>query len=147
MKTTTRKTLQYYWEHIKVRKLAFFTIIMTNSIAFCLSVYRPLWYKKLFDGLALNQFDLEPQLVQIIVVLLILNLIEFIFWRIAGFTNNYFQPRVISDLHVTCFRYLQDHSYNFFSNNFTGSLVKRVGRFSRSFEEITDQLFWGMGQR
>jgi len=40
------------------------------------------------------------------------------------------------------FGYLIRHSYQFFSNNFAGALVRKVSRLSRSFEHFTDALIY-----
>jgi ATP-binding cassette subfamily B protein len=40
------------------------------------------------------------------------------------------------------FDYLLGHSSNFFANNFTGSLVRKVRRLSRAFEEFSDNILW-----
>ena len=42
------------------------------------------------------------------------------------------------DLEQTSFRYLLRHSFRFFSDNFAGSLVRKVHRLSRAFEEVLD---------
>jgi ATP-binding cassette subfamily B protein len=48
------------------------------------------------------------------------------------------------DLVNTCFRYLHDHSYRFFTDNFAGSLVKKVGRYERAYEDIAEHIVWNM---
>ncbi len=45
---------------------------------------------------------------------------------------------------VPCFEYLHQHSYRFFTNNFSGSLVKKVGRFVRSFETFADKFYFDL---
>ena len=41
-------------------------------------------------------------------------------------------------LKQNAFNYTLFHSYSFFANNFTGSIVQKVNRFSRSFEALCD---------
>jgi ATP-binding cassette subfamily B protein len=48
----------------------------------------------------------------------------------------------MADIANSCFEYLHNHSVTFFNNNFVGSLVKRVNRFSRAFEGIADIIEW-----
>lgn len=145
MKQTTKKTFGIYWEHARRYKLVVWILHVGVALGVFLSVYVPQWYKRFFDVLAANNAGLETELVKILLVILGLNFAQFIVWRIASFLNTFFQPRVISDLHITCFEYMQKHSYNFFSNNFTGSLVKKVGRYVRAFEDIMDQITWELG--
>lgn len=56
-----------------------------------------------------------------------------------------FESRTMKDLTDHCFRYLQNHSNKFFTDNFSGALVKRVNRFSAGFEAIADQCTMNLG--
>jgi len=108
------------------------------------NILGPILYKRFFDilttsnGFNANIYDLT----QILIKILVIYLIGWVFWRIATFTNSYFQTKIMADLSNTCFHYLHKHSVNFFNNNFVGSLVKKVNRFSRAFEGIADALTW-----
>ncbi len=81
-------------------------------------------------------------LISILVKILILYLIGWGLWRAASFGISFFQTRVMTDLSNSCFGYLHRHSVSFFNNNFVGSLVKKVNRFSRSFLGVTDEFFF-----
>lgn len=50
----------------------------------------------------------------------------------------------MAKLRQKSFDYLMLHSYSFFTNNFTGSLVQRVNRFSRSFERLADSIVFNI---
>lgn len=41
-----------------------------------------------------------------------------------------------------CFAYLHRHSYRFFTNNFSGSLVKKVNKLAYSFEGFMDMFVY-----
>jgi len=66
--------------------------------------------------------------------------ISYICWRGQGFFASYLQAHVMADLETSSFRYLLKHSYKFFSDNFAGSLVRRIGRLSRGYERIQDEV-------
>jgi ATP-binding cassette subfamily B protein len=85
-------------------------------------------------------------MIQVVVWILFLSIFYTLLWRGIGFSINYFQPRVMSDLLNTCYKYLQNHSYSYFNNNFVGSLVTRVQRYQRAFENVTDQIFFEFGR-
>lgn len=70
--------------------------------------------------------------------------LQWVVWRIAGFTAIQFQAACKSDLYQKCFKYLHGHSATFFNNNFVGSLVRRINKYDRAYEDITDQLFWNL---
>lgn len=114
-------------------------------LATAVEVYIPSLYKELFNGLASGLMSAQG-LIKIILMILGASFVMWAFWRVAGFTNDFFQPRVMADLLNTCFGYLHEHSYNFFSSHFVGSLVKRVTRFERAFESVADIFYWNIGQ-
>ena len=117
---------------------------MVGGVA--IQTYIPIWYKRFFDLLSLGDAGNAERLFEIIFIVLGLKFVNWMFMRVATFTNNFFQPRVMADLLDTCFTYLQHHSYNFFNNRFVGSLVRRVNRYERSFEDIADQIYWHVGK-
>ena len=47
----------------------------------------------------------------------------------------------MNQLRQRSFEYVIGHSYSFFNNTFSGSLVQKINRFTRSFERVTDRLF------
>ena len=52
----------------------------------------------------------------------------------------------MADLMQTCYEHLQRHSIGFFSSTFVGSLVTKVKRYERSFEQLADQSLFHMGR-
>lgn len=63
-------------------------------------------------------------------------------WRGVDFSLIYLESHVMADITNTCFTYLEKHSYQFFSNSFTGSLVRKVTRLAKSYEDLTDKLIF-----
>ncbi len=105
-------------------------------------VYKPLLYKRFFDLLGGSAPGTLHALLVVVAYVLIINCILWVFYRILEFSNNFYQPRVMTDLLNTCYEYLQKHSVGFFENSFVGSLVRRVTRYSSAFETIADRLTW-----
>jgi len=141
----SRETFKIFWQHSRKYPRAIFILLFTLIGASITSTYTPYLYKRLFNFLAAGQTSLNV-LSGVVFAILATVAANWAFWRLASFVNNTFQPRVMTDLVNTCFKYMQDHSFNFFSNNFAGSLVKRIGRYERAYEEIVDQLYWNLGQ-
>ncbi|MCX6784988.1 MAG: ABC transporter ATP-binding protein, partial [Candidatus Komeilibacteria bacterium] len=140
----TKKTFAIFWQHLRVYRwqasLAFVAVIL-GSIA---NMYAPILYKHFFDlfgaGASVGIF------VKVLIQLLIIHLVAWLFWRLANFSISWFQSRTMFDLANYCFAYLHKHSLSFFHNNFVGSLVKRVNRFTSGFEVITDIIFFELLQ-
>ena len=64
----------------------------------------------------------------------------------SQFYQQLFTAPVMADLTNSCYQYLQKHSYNFFNNSFVGSLITKVKRYERSFEIVSDQLYYDLGR-
>lgn len=146
MNISTRSTLNKYWRQVRrhfwLAALLLFVVIGGAAT----SAIIPLYFKSFFDVLGGNEPSLAvvPALVKVLVLIAILEIIRWAFWRAAGYFNNLFQPRVISELANDCFENLHKHSFAFFNNNFVGSLVKRVNYFTRAFESTADRLTWNI---
>ncbi len=144
-KFRTRETLTIYWQHARRYPLAIFVTAISVTAAVCFETYRPLLYKQFFDILQNGDTNRSIELVYVIISVLIINILEWIGWRTAVFSDSFLAARVMSDLLNTCFEYIHGHSYNFFNNTFVGSLVRKVNRYARSYEDITDQILWDLG--
>lgn len=58
-----------------------------------------------------------------------------------------FLKNAINDNYTFAFKKIQNHSYQFFTNNFTGSLVTKVKKYNKAFEKMLDiifQNFWNI---
>jgi ABC-type multidrug transport system fused ATPase/permease subunit len=143
---TPKDVLSAFWAGMKGTKIWFFVIIfciVLNNVIFSII---PLFYKDFFDTVSNSaRTDVAVQsLVLIIIKIAVLHTIVWIFWRMSSYAINIFQPKTIAQLKQNSFNYLVEHSYSFFSNNFTGSLVQKVNRFSRAFEHLSDRLLFSI---
>lgn len=104
------------------------------------NVLVPLLYKKFFDTLT-NTPDhalATGILIGTIVLILLLHLFTWASRNIALFGLQKLEPDTMARLRNIAFEYLVEHSFSFFTNTFTGSLIQRVNRFARAFERIAD---------
>src|SRR3989344_369161 len=146
MRSITKKTYRIYWDHAKPYRLLVFMMLITLLISSVIDIISPILYKRFFDVLASGVLPAvaRPQLVQIILILLGLHLFGVVISRISAFSNDFLQPRVMTDLTNTAFEYLHKHSYGFFINRFAGALVRKVNRLASSFEGVADRLYWDL---
>lgn len=138
--------LKAFWKALRPQKWAFFFTIFAFLTASIISISIPLAYKKFFDILAINaeKSILVPKLVEIIFLVFVLHAVIWVLMRAAMFTLNNLESRTMARIRQMSFDYMIRHSYAFFANNFTGSLIQRVGRFSRSFERLYDMLVFNV---
>ena len=109
-----------------------------------LEAITPVYVKKFFNILVGGgQKDLVVKsLFSILIIVIILKLIKWLISRIFDFTMNFFESKIMTDLYDFCFVYIHKHSYAYFSNTFTGSIVKKVKGFTNAFESLCDQFLY-----
>jgi len=144
VKTNTKLTIKYYWQEAKKYKVSGIISLLTIITAAVINVIVPLYFKKFFDALTSGgtRGEIASTLLGILFIIALFEFASWVLWRTALVTVPYFQAYVNRDLSNFCFAYLHKHSFGFFQNSFVGSLVKRVNRFVRSFENITDRIFF-----
>ncbi|MGD0576722.1 MAG: ABC transporter ATP-binding protein [Candidatus Staskawiczbacteria bacterium] len=130
------------WNGIKPQKWFLFIMVFSLALGNLTGVITPLFYKQFFDIIAVpsNASAVAQKLLVLIVYVLVLNFVGWIFYRISDFSVNVFEPSVMANLRQQSYEHMMLHSYSFFVNNFTGSLVQKVNRFARAFERLTDDL-------
>ena len=141
-----KDVLGAFWRGIKSQKWWLFLLLFSVTSANIIAVIIPIFYKQFFDTLIINgdKSIIANNLLMIIIYIVILNGFFWFFYRIANLSNNTYQTAVMAKLKQQSYDYLMQHSYSFFSNSFTGSLVQRVNRFARAFERLSDHLTWDL---
>jgi ATP-binding cassette subfamily B protein len=142
MIVTNRDVVKVFWQHSRKYKGRVFLVLFLIVLASSVSLITPWILKDLLDTVSNNQPSpaLWPALTKIFLTMAGLYLLGFFGWRSQGFLAADVQGRIMTDLEKTSVRHLLGHSYRFFTNNFAGSLVRKVGRLSRGFEGILDEL-------
>lgn len=149
MEHITRKTLGVFYTHAKKYPWHLSAIVLSIAVGSSIYLLTPYLYKLLIDTLVASyqgqaDYVVVGTIYKYLLYVLGLNIGAWVLWRVATFTNNYFQPKVMSDLTETCFDYMHLHSHTFFSNRFVGGLVRKVGRLVSGFEAVSDAIYWNM---
>ena len=142
----TRETLKIFWRHSKRYGWRVALLVAAVLVVTFFQTYIPLLYRDLIDFLSLGSRDNLAPAFSLVIFILMANIIRIVVWRAMNFVNNYFQARVMGDLMNTCYQHLQKHSFGFFTSNFVGSLVTKVKRYERAFEQIADQIILDLGR-
>lgn len=112
------------------------------------SVLKTLYFKKIIDVLSIpgiNKAAFSTVLIHLVIINILILVGGYVFSRLGSWCIVYFQNNVMRELADYSFGKMINHSYNFFSNRFTGSLVTKSRRFVRAFEVMHDTLifnFW-----
>lgn len=144
--TTIGQIFGQFWNGIKTVKGVFFSAYILFFTAQLISLFIPLYYKDFFDTISKSVYPdiTAPLLVQIVFMILILHGCNWLFFRIGMYLFDTMEARVMARLKQNAFDYMIRHSHTFFANNFSGSLVQKVGRFSRAFESLADSLAFNL---
>lgn len=146
MKNQAFETIKIYWSHIRRHRAAFFGVVICVLIATSTEAVIPVYFKKIIDIIASSgaRTVMFEAAVGILLISAGLGFIRWAFWRISVVLNIKFSSRLIAEINNASFKHLHRQSFSFFSDNFSGSLVKKVNYFSRAFENIIDSFFWNL---
>ncbi len=130
------QTGRYKWQAVGM--VALYTLKQLSDLA------SPLLYKNFIDVLGGDAADKRPLLVGILALLAVVYYGRVIVRSVSELISNRFQPKVMNDLTERAFRHLTRHSYQFFANNFSGGLVRKIQRLSYAFEAIADTFIYNI---
>ena len=145
-KVTLKDVLSAFWNGMRLKKYWMYFLIFCIITANIVSIITPLFYKHFFDvvTMTVDKSLIAQKLLIVIFYIAFLNLLQWLFYRLATLANIKYQMSTIAKLKQQSYDYLIQHSYSFFTNNFVGSLVQRVNRFARAFERLSDNLIWNL---
>lgn len=142
----SKNVIGVMWAHVRPYRLAFYFVMSAIVLGEITNIFVPIYYKQFFDLLTGSIFLEDDQvvraLVSVIVTVLALHGIGWVLWRVMALVHNWLQPRVMADLLQSAHAKLLEHSYKFFQDNFAGSLVRKVGRLERSYENLSDHMLF-----
>ncbi len=136
-KTYLRQSALFMWRHAWKRWYLFLTMTVLITVAKIADIYISFFYKLFIDRLIAPSPTVDS-LMNAAYLILATGVVTWVCWRIVEFCANFWQPDAMRAIGEESYQYLQKHSYNFFINNFVGSLVKRLNRLPSAFETIWD---------
>jgi ATP-binding cassette subfamily B protein len=141
MLVSNREVLKVFWQHTRKYKGKAFLVFVLIVLATAVDLVTPWVLKNLIDTVSASSPSpaVWVILARLLLIMLGLYVFGFFCWRVQGFLAADFQSRVMTDLEKTSVRHLLGHSYRFFTNNFAGSLVRKINRLSRGYERILDE--------
>ena len=143
---STGAVFKALWRGVLPFKSIYIAGVLSFTIGIVIGILIPLFYKQFFDAITSGapRADIVPVLIHIITLIALFHIANWLFYRGATLINNHVQAKVMARLRQNAFNYMLLHSHNFFASNFTGSLIQRVGRFSRAFERLSDSLVYNI---
>jgi len=117
--------------------LIFLVIFITA--AQIVDIIIPVYYKKIVDFLVVNDFSI---LMKILLIIFILKMVAFVLQRAHFFVYSYFETSCDKDIQQFCVTRMLEHSFSFFNDQFIGSLVRKINKFSGAFSTLNDIIFY-----
>jgi ATP-binding cassette subfamily B protein len=142
MQSTNRDVLRLFVQHAKQYKFAFAGAVSASIVSNALELLPPWLYKLLLDELTAPESSLAEKADSAMIIILAIMATKLgfqVMMRAMEYAIIYLESHVMEDVVNTCFRYLERHSYQFFSNAFSGALVRKISRLASSLEILLDQ--------
>jgi len=144
---STRRVISYFRRMTMTRKRPFIVATVGMIIASLTNLILPIYYTKIVDIVQtgdMNRSALVPILMGILFAMAIIEVFSIGWWRMVGFGLVSLEPKVMRRIFEQCFAYLHRHSYRFFTNNFSGSLVKKINKLAYSYENVVDNFVFNL---
>lgn len=130
-----------YREHSIATVIAFFLPAIGTVLVYYVP---PLYVAKIVDRLASGSVDSVYDVFPFIILLGTLWLVGELFWRIGVHALIKMEAKGVNTLLRRMYQRLVVRDYDFYTDNFVGSLVKKGAAYSRNFESFTDALVFNV---
>lgn len=141
-----RQVIWYFWSKAIKYKRLFIGCLVLETVSLVASVYEPVYTAKILDIIEEAWWNISWEVLHTLYYVL---LIIWILWltkvsasQISTILLNSVSSWWMKDIMLECFQKLHNHSYRFFSNSFSGSLVRQSTKLSNSFNRISDLFTW-----
>ena len=144
---STKRILSFIWENYKAYPIRWIFAIIFRTLTIALTTLPALYYKDIINILSKTQVatsEIAQHGLSILFIILWIKLIQFIFYRVYDYIIITFEMNIQEKLYNQIFSYLHQHSFQFFANNFPGSLISKVRKCVSGLERFTDMLSWNV---
>lgn len=139
-----KKVLQYARNKYMTEKMNFIPLFLIRIVITFGSLVPAIYYQQLVDIMSkatkTNTNDIANHAVAILIIILRIKLVNTILFRGSEFFLIRMSVNIAKKIYMECFRYIQQHSYRFFTNNFAGSLIKKINKNVGAIDRISDIL-------
>lgn len=129
---------RYRWQELVI-------ILAFVSFNVC-DILIPWYYKKFFDALSAAgaRPSIAVALVSVLVDILVLYAVRISTRLFGDLMNDRTQPKIMNELTEDAYKKISGHSYQFFTNNFSGSLVRKIQRLAYAFDSVSDVIIFSI---
>lgn len=139
------EVLKQYWRQYKIYPLYSFISFLLPAVGRILVFFiPPLIVAKLINIFADNGEISVATVGPYILMFALLWLLGEMCWRVCIHFLIKFEAKVSKTLYIESFRKLAQRDYDFYTNNFVGSITKKASAYARGFEQFTDTLIFSV---
>ena len=136
-----KRLFAFLWHFIKMQPIAFIVIFLTAMVWSVNEVFFPYFLKLIVNSI--QNYHGQRQLIfhhllLPLLALVVIWLVMEISMRVQGIILIYTFPRFRSNIRTTVFHYVKQHSHEYFSNNFAGSIAKKIAELPTSAQSIME---------
>jgi len=135
--------IKYFLKKSKPYKRLLLVSIIGSITVALVGLISPIYQTKIVDIVAMTwieRVELVAMLIKILLIIILLDVINIVAWRMIWFPIIKYETDVTKDIYEECFQYLHRHSYRFFSDNLSWSLIRKVWKLAWSYETVIDLL-------
>ena len=133
--------VKYFLKKSKPYKWLILLSLLGSIIIAWVSIISPIYQTKLVDIVSMTWVErpeLVTMLLRLLLIILVLELTNIWAWRLVWFPMIKYENEAMKDIYEECFQYLHRHSYRFFSNNLSWSLIRKISKLAWSYETVVD---------
>jgi len=104
-------------------------------------IFSPIYLTKFVDIFAMTWVDkseLIDMALKILLIVMWLDVVNILSRRLVWFPIITHELWVMKDIYEECFQYIHKHSYRFFTNNLSWSLIKKITKLAGAYETVAD---------
>lgn len=139
------RVLKYAREKYLTEKGNFLPLFFIRALTTFGTLVPAIYYKEMVDIISKvtpsQMSEWAHHAIAILFIIFWIKMANLMAYRISDFFLIRMSVNISKKIYLECFAYLQKHSYRFFSNNFTGALIKKVNKHVGSIDRISDILF------
>jgi len=137
-----RDIVEMLWSEAK-RHRGLFALTFIGAVGIQVTaLISPLYLKQFFNLLVAGSAISGAVHAMIVTIIIIgaISVLSWIFRRMQMYGIINFESRAMTDLYASAFDHLIQHSYQFFSSHFSGTLTRRVSKYAGTFEALMDSI-------
>lgn len=136
------EVIVYFWKKAMKYKWLFILCIILRIIALLCDIYEPVYTSRLLDLIQASAWveisSILKTLYHILLIIVFLWLGKVFSTKLSSIVLNSVDSWWMNDICLECFEKLHQQSYRFFSNSFSGSLIRKSNKIAQSFGQINN---------